>query len=389
MLLGLSLKGLLSALNNSSPDGSPMTTQEGTISMLIFLETFKQYFIPIVAILGIIGNAISTMVLLQKNLKKRPTAHFLAAKCISDAMFLVCLFLQTIGVMQQGSGLWCHFLSMVTQASNFQSTWYVVGMATDRYLVICLPVWTHVHCCRGNKPLTDIRHQHSTTVTWAKTAIICISFVALAVYLNLSLMVGVVAIGGQPTCVPLFAFLTAFQVLGYLDIIINVIIPYSAVCVLVLLTMKTVIRFYIYRKRVINNTGSSNTVHYPKTELRQAKIIAIFCLVQLLSVSPTHILRIYHTVRHLLGLGQGLQLDQFFLQHVFQLIYFSSFAINFILLLCCDRIFRKVLRLMWVSILTRCGYICRSKNETFPVGAMTFALEFSSALVRMNETGLL
>ncbi|KAK2149132.1 hypothetical protein LSH36_465g00002 [Paralvinella palmiformis] len=396
MLPGLSLRGLLDSLNWSRPNATTMVPNggENSIEMLAELEQFKQYFIPVLVVLGLIGNVASTMALLQRNLKKRPSAHFLAAKCISDTVFLLCLlllWLQTLGVVLHGSGIWCHFLSMATQASNFQSTWFVVGMAVDRYLVICWPTWTHAHCCSGNKSVADLRHQHTTTVTWARIAVLIVSFVALAVYLNLSLTVGVVTIGGQPTCVPLFHFLKALQVLGYLDMLTNVLLPYTTVIVLISFTTHRVVRFRVSRKRVISRIASSKKTrcHYPKTELRQTKTIVIVCCTQLLCIVPTQVLRIYHTFRNAFGPNIGIQLEQIFLQHVFQLIYFLSFSLNFLLLVASDKVFRKVLHLTYVSLSTKMKLLCRRKNETFPVGAMAFALEFSATLVRMNESALL
>ena len=115
---------------------------------------------------------------------------------------------------------WCNFVSFADRLSKFLVLWFVVAFATDRYIWFCHPKTNHAMC-------TPFR---------AKIVVICLSLLGLVVFMNISLTVGVVKqVNKSPSCEVLIIFRRHLDVLDFIDVVVNVLLPYIVLAVLLAL----------------------------------------------------------------------------------------------------------------------------------------------------------
>ena len=238
------------------------------INLLEYVSHFRVYFIPINAVLGILGNTITVLTLMTKALRIQPMMHFVIAKCVADSLFLISLLIQwlrTLGYDLYGAGVWCHILSMVTQATNFLSMWFVVCLAVDRFIIVYVagsdrPMCGILHQCPCSLLTTRIKFKPGGqmyipgwTVLKAIITIIGLSLLAIAVYLNISIAMGVTVNDSGRVCTPLPSFANTVQVLGEVDLFINILFPNIIITSFTIVTFRRVFHFHVARKRTITD----------------------------------------------------------------------------------------------------------------------------------------
>ena len=105
------------------------------------LEAFTKglyiYGIPVICLFGIIGNFVCFKVFAFTVLNNQSSSTYIAALSLSDAGFLLSLFLSwlsngRIGLHYGHHPVWCHTLIYVTYVCSFLSVWYVVLIMVDR-----------------------------------------------------------------------------------------------------------------------------------------------------------------------------------------------------------------------------------------------------------------
>ncbi|KAK2151530.1 hypothetical protein LSH36_360g00003 [Paralvinella palmiformis] len=399
--------------SSSSTDNQTGTTFNGSyrdlneiVEALIYFSHFRFYFVPINAALGIVGNVFTAVTLWSTALSVHPTLHFVIAKCVADSLFLASLFVQwlrMIGYDLYDSGVWCHILAMVTHATNFLSTWFVTCLAVDRFIIVYItgsekPVCRILKSCPCGlftaRPSIKPGGQLTVpgwTVLKTTVAIIGLSLLSVAVYLNISLTLGVTERSHRKICVPLPMYSSVMQILGEIDIFINVILPYALDVTLTFITCRRVLLFHAARKRTITKREFSRQHYqfYSKSQLRLTIMTAGVCLCFLLLTGPSQTLRFQYTIREMLNTHHRLTIYEYFWQHVFLMVYFSAFSSNFIVIVIFHKGFRKAIELFFVDISFKMRtWYGRRQTNNMDLSPMTFAVDFSSTLVRLNETSL-
>lgn len=112
------------------------------------IETLEQftrglytYGIPLICIIGILGNMLSFKVFVFTSFGNQSSSIYIAALSLSDTGFLASLLLSwlgggRIGVVYGHSPIWCHVMIYVTYVCSFLSVWYVVLIMIDRYEIL-------------------------------------------------------------------------------------------------------------------------------------------------------------------------------------------------------------------------------------------------------------
>jgi len=77
-----------------------------------------------------------------------------------------------------------------------------------------------------------------------------------------------------------------------------------------------------------------------QTQYRTARMLLILSSVTVLFNLPTHVFRVHSLVQELFGSSEKASRVKFFWQELFQLLYFSNFAVNFFVYSACGRQFR-------------------------------------------------
>ena len=357
------------------------------------LYYIRKYYIPLVVAVGLTGNLICACALLTTKFRKMGPVPFLAGLAISDSFFLVSVFflwLTTFHVNLYRKGGWCHFVYLLSHASNFLSVWLVAAMATDRYHTMSFsgcPPFSGTWFCRCTcfkDPRTNPRKRCSTLV--AKAIVVALAVVATVVYTNISLTVG--ADAGR-ACVPLPQFLPTFQVLNRLDIVFNVILPYFIIICCCLATVKDMHFSRSARKRVITHWCNPRSFIRAKPEVRLTKVFLVVCLVFLIFTLPSQTLRLWIFLKEVLSGQVELDPNQYVWQQVFQTAFYTRFATDFILMILAHKGFRRALKIVFLRLYHRVRTLSTGGRYAVPVSAIEFTFQFSSTLVKLNETSLL
>ena len=185
---------------------------------LLFMQTYAS---PLIFCTGIPLNLISLAIVTKGCLQQTSLIQYLCAILTADVTLLANLFMMWLthrGFDLYRLGALCHFTSFLSHTSSFLSLWITVGLAVDGYIRICFSQSAKSLC----------------TIIRARVVILCLVACATAVYLNISLMVGVVPTPTGQRCTPVPRYVNTLKVLGKADIFINVMLPYIGLTYLLL-----------------------------------------------------------------------------------------------------------------------------------------------------------
>ena len=349
------------------------------------MEVVNIYLTPMIVIIGVTTNILSTVVFLGTHLRHQSSSIYLAALAIADSGFLVTLligWLSWVKILLFHRQGWCQTVIYIAYVCGFLSVWSLVAFTVERYIAVCHPFSRHVMC----------------TVERAKI-VVCALFAGAAIFYNFSIWTTKVQyFYNRPACLPDGHFASVLNVMISADALMTMVIPSLAI---VLLNLRIGIKIYMVghlnwhprytppnvvpsvvsssrqpsvrrstetRNPSVLTSSKSNKqscemgrhgservqrVHYKTTRLLFV-VSAAFLLLN----GPSHAVRIYYYVRHMLDEDYyapdiGLQL-----QECFQLLYYTSFSVNFFLYSFCAKRFRNALRQLLMRALDRartCG----------------------------------
>ena len=192
----------------------------------------KLYVTPAVVALGVVTNALTVLTYRSTKLTHFSPSTYLKALAISDSVFLLTLlfvWLSIYDVRFMFSDWWCLLTTYFTEMTTFISLWCITALTVDRYLATCQP-WILLKF-----RLTDVR-------LCSVFVVVVIVVAGVVIYVNMSLMMGVVWINHYPLCLRLPHFINTKQVLSNLDITFNFALPY------VTLIFASICNFRQYRR---------------------------------------------------------------------------------------------------------------------------------------------
>lgn len=122
-------------------DSFPILPSEKTFSENL-LSSITQIYLSAVIFLGILGNLFTLLIIFGTKLREIPPNHYLASLSVSDTVFLFALFLIWLQKLELGlhSIHWCHLVIYTLNVSSWQSSWSIMALAIERYIVIIYPV---------------------------------------------------------------------------------------------------------------------------------------------------------------------------------------------------------------------------------------------------------
>ena len=348
----------------------------------------NHYLIPVIILLGIVGNLFSLMVFLGTYMRRRSVSVYLAALAISDTSFLVTLtvtWLEYVHINVFHTNGWCQLVIYLSYCSSFLSVWFVVSFTVERYIAVCHPLKRPEMC-------TTERARH--VVVWLTVA--CL--VAYSVTLWTSGIVEIYGVKGDSyyICTPLSKFMAVHTALTYADTVATLLVPFLTIVVLNIKIAHRIAYFYNRHKQrctviqsinreshLTSSTGSSRmpfatnmsssasqgVVHTEarvsftlcsKAQLQITKMLLIISSLFLLVNLPSYVLRlrlfILSVLQHQLDVKA--QNFQILLQQIFQLVYYTNFGMNFVLYSICSSKFRQAFARFWKQMRRRVLTIC-------------------------------
>ena len=196
-------------------DRRPPVKDSGLEILQALMWYMHLYYNPSVAILGICCNILALVVQSFSELQELAIGHYILALLVAHTAALInvlLLWVNNIGGNIYRYGSVCHFTQFLGSTSAFLSVWYAVALCADGYIMLGFRTQAE-RLCQPPR---------------AKFVAFAIAVVAVAVFLNISLTYGVINVGTAYICTAMSQFIEPLQTLSYIDIIVNVIIPYTA-----------------------------------------------------------------------------------------------------------------------------------------------------------------
>ncbi|XP_052270789.1 C-C chemokine receptor type 1-like [Dreissena polymorpha] len=113
---------------------------------------FFTYVTPVIAVFGVVGNSVSLMVFLSKNMRKLSASMYLIALAISDIMSILLYVLPewlkhgepllsgySWPPLLQQNGV-CKSVLYIQYIARFLSSWFVVFFTIERFIGVCFPL---------------------------------------------------------------------------------------------------------------------------------------------------------------------------------------------------------------------------------------------------------
>ena len=214
----------LSSIFNSSQfanlsDIFPGGDQELALSRV--LSVLHIYVLPVIILIGIVGNTISFLVYIgTPRLCRQSSSMYLAFLAAVDNLFLVTVFVVWFGwvgvhvFMKNG---WCQTILYCTYVCSFLSVWTVVSFTCERWIVVFHPLKRHSLCTRRR-----------AIIVMTSLTVSALTFYSFSIFTT-SVMYGN---GGMPVCTNSKKYQSALQVIRGIDTIITVIVPSLAIIVM-------------------------------------------------------------------------------------------------------------------------------------------------------------
>lgn len=247
----------------------------------ICVRHLRMYYTPALVLVGTLGNTGTCLTLTRGPLQKSSAAPYILGLAFIDIVFLLCIFtiwmgLFHIDVFALAGG--CQAVILLTSVCTFLAVWLVVAMMIERTLLM-RTLNRSTACCSNLK---------------GRITVGCLCALAIVLYLNLSLLYGVLETPAGLACLPLPHVLVVTDVLAKVDALLNFSLAYVIVSILLVVTVYSHIREGRHRHQH-GRDNMINTSFNGERTMTQLIICAAFTF--LLCNLPGHILHITAMLR--------------------------------------------------------------------------------------------
>ncbi|KAK3752484.1 hypothetical protein RRG08_032775 [Elysia crispata] len=324
------------------------------IGITEILKQIYLYSLPILCIAGVLGNALAFLVFVSKSFRRTSCSWYLAARAVSDGGFLLATFLMwasdatKLGYFH--TDFLCQLLVFFPYLFGFLSVWLTVVVTVENYIRICKPFTVHKYC----------------SVPIAKRIILGLILVGLILY-NYPLWTSKVFVehGVDNTthfwCRADWGFAEVLRWLTLSDMLVTLVIP-SLVIIILMVAITCSLVSALKRQIRLTRGGAGSRLQTEEAKSKtcqrsssspQAKVTRMLFAVSFFFIvlnGPSHIIRMKMAVLDLLGrLEVHTPSVEEKLQVIFQIMYYSSFAVNLVIYLIFGDNFRKQFQEMYLS----------------------------------------
>uniref|UniRef100_A0A8D8UM52 Neuropeptides capa receptor n=1 Tax=Cacopsylla melanoneura TaxID=428564 RepID=A0A8D8UM52_9HEMI len=188
--------------------------------LLSIIDLFSVYYIPVIAFVGLVGNALSCIVFLNTHLKLRSSSYYLAALAMADFSYLSVLL---FGWSDNNMNLevfnregWCQTLVYLSSVFSFLSVWLIVAFTVERFIAVQYP----------------LHRPHICTVARAKTVILCLTAASFLLHVYCFLTAGLVTNEAGVICDLREGYEEVMRYINILDTIVTLILPIVSIVVM-------------------------------------------------------------------------------------------------------------------------------------------------------------
>nr|XP_053646672.1 thyrotropin-releasing hormone receptor-like [Cherax quadricarinatus] len=391
--------------DNSSWDNG-LINGSTTEAHMYIIDHIQQWLTPVLVVFGCVGNITSVWVFHSSKLRSLSSSCYLAALAASDTVFLLTLllvWLSMVGYDLLNQPGWCQAIIYASYVATFLSVWLVVAFTVERFIAVCYPLLRAAVC----------------TVRRARLVILALTIVALLLY---SYLVVAAAPGMHPTagrtmCKVRPQYVQVATTMNHIDTVLTLVLP-----VLLIVTLNVRIARCVWHVERLRHSmtlahshtasndgcgrwagseegtsvlsvgsGRGGPVPRVRSQNKVTKMLLIISTVFILLNMPSYVMRAY------ILFWCGEQCDEsvvfYTLQQTFTLLFYTNFAINFLLYCVTGQNFRRAVAGMCLTA-RRCRRR-RRRNRRHPHHAhpspgsthMPCSTRYPLSTLNLNPTG--
>ncbi len=357
----LSLQALLpqwdlNVKKNDSSEGLNVTTSE-TLNHIT--SVLREFYLPPLIACGLLLNCMLVVTVTCSKLRNFSVGPYLVLLAVADSLFLLSLLLiwvSTLNVEIYNLGELCQAITFISYSCVFLSMWINMALSVDRYIMVRYPASADT-CCSTFR---------------AKIICVALTVIAVAVYLNISLLMGVLKTKrGDSICVPLPRFAHQVRTLSRIDVFVNILLPMATMSVLNTITSHSVMQINRNRKVVIRTVRVRNKTRLPdltlqrrpRMEVRITKMILAISWCYIILNLPSHLFRICIMLKSLYQPEAVISNELFVWQQCLLFVVFTRFALTFPVLCVASHTFRKHLQAALTPQNSKSAYRSRAQHR--------------------------
>ncbi|XP_029668404.1 thyrotropin-releasing hormone receptor-like isoform X1 [Formica exsecta] len=298
----------------------------------IVLQDIQRYYTPILVHLGLLGNCLSVCVFFGTKLRYFSSSIYLGALAISDAIFLVTVFVVWLVMVKIDLfNRWGfnQFFIYLSTLSSFLSVWLVVAFTVERYVAVRWP----------------LRRQSLCTVARAKTVVISLTILAILVCSPV-LLFSTSNTGGCDLDSNWESWANAYNTF---DTIMTFALPLTMIVIFNTLIARNIYKFdHVRRTLTIESNTSNDKAQTLRDKMPQTKVTKMLLLVS----STFFCLNMPSFVLRLIAFLYDCNKSPIWLilaQQMCNLLFATSFGINFIFYCASGQNFRKAMVDMFIK----------------------------------------
>ncbi|CAH0545978.1 unnamed protein product [Brassicogethes aeneus] len=295
------------------------------------LKNFQLCYTPLLITTGLIGNSLSIHVFRNTKLKKLSSAYYLTALAVSDNVFLCSLFATWLPIFEVNvydRDGFCHLLVYAGDVTSFLSVWLVAAFSFERFIAVKYPFSRQTLC----------------TTKRAKVTILVLVTVSLIIFSHKFLFTRINYYNGSPTCDVDPSWNQFSNVFNIIDFIVSYLVPVTLVIFLNVSISRAIITLSGIRKALTQGLSSKNrNKNFMLSQNKITKMLLVASTVFLASSCPSYVVRtlLYLHEAHLWEIKD---VDSFIIaQHWSQLLFYTTFSINFYVYCVSGQNFRSAL----------------------------------------------
>ncbi|RUS77250.1 hypothetical protein EGW08_014983 [Elysia chlorotica] len=319
------------------------------------------YAVPIICVLGIIGDVTSFLVFVISSFRYHPCSQYLAALAFVDTMFLLSQLINSLMTFFPSLAFapgYCSVMVFLAYVCSFLSAWFVVLMMVERYIAVCHPFRASALC-----------NKRKSIMVIAGLSLFSVLLYSHSFFTTIESRPCSIDAGS-------YGFLIVFT---YLDSFLVLVVPFLAI---VLLNLKVIFTVRGFRRQH-NLLGSSVNGHHGKAcagschnsnnnstgtacststttlrfhtssktlslaQVRSTKMLVWVSSVFLVLYLPSYAARLYGLILQQAAGGfksERQRLHFQIAQQLCQFLYFLNFAIDFLVYLVTSNNFRRNIR---------------------------------------------